>query len=118
MGFFNCPPFQRIFGEVYDVDDAMLKELDILEHHPQGYTRKVFQFELVPENESSALKESDTKNSQRIIECQGYTLSDFAENLLELPLIENFHDKGKFNLEGYSRDYESVNDFWERLKTN
>lgn len=67
---------RQILGQVYSVDEKMLKNLDILENYPKFYNRRVIS---VTNTETGA-----------ILKALCYVLENFNSNLLNLPLIDNF----------------------------
>nr|XP_002124027.1 putative gamma-glutamylcyclotransferase CG2811 [Ciona intestinalis] len=66
-----------ITGELYEVDDEMLKTLDKLENHPTLYLRSKIQ---VKRN-----TESD------VIECDAYLLTNYKLELLTLPMLTSYN---------------------------
>ena len=72
---------QIVSGEVYEVDDDMLKCLDELEDHPHFYTRTSIECVLVEQSSPT-----------QTITCEVYLLYDFKQELLSLPFISNYKD--------------------------
>ncbi|KFM65303.1 Gamma-glutamylaminecyclotransferase, partial [Stegodyphus mimosarum] len=87
---------KHVIGELYQVDDSMLTELDILECHPKYYTRMIESVELITnENEPSEGK---------ILKSWIYFLKNFRPELLELPHLEEYSSKGPHGLEYVSSE--------------
>jgi hypothetical protein len=63
-------------GEVYSVDDVMLRQLDRLELHPHWYTRQPTEILL---------------NSGEQLICEVYFLLNFKPDLLKLKFLSNYH---------------------------
>ncbi|OQR73300.1 gamma-glutamylaminecyclotransferase B isoform 1 [Tropilaelaps mercedesae] len=78
----------RVRGEVYGVDDQMLKLLDDFENHPTYYKRQAEDIEL---DDGSTLS------------AWAYFLVDFKEELLQKPLLENYSSSGAHGLVYTSR---------------
>lgn len=80
-------------GEVYEVDDIVLGKLDILEEHPDYYTRDLYN--VVPLN--------DPKN---VVQVWIYVIRDFKVELLNQPFYEtysSFGSHGRKYVERYLR---------------
>ncbi|KAL7286171.1 hypothetical protein TKK_0019540 [Trichogramma kaykai] len=95
----------NIFGEVYDVDSKMLKELDKLEEHPDFYIRMEEDILLAPEKDitNGSNFESIGESTKAWI----YLLPNFKESLLELPMLTSYSNEGSHGLkyiERYLRD--------------
>lgn len=77
--------FQRVYGELYQVDDSKLAALDVLEGYPEFYTREIHEFE--------------TKDG-RIIKAWIYILRKYDPRLEEgrTDFIQSYTDgiEGKF----------------------
>lgn len=71
-------------GEVYDIDDKMLSNLDILEDHPNYYIREIDEIQLL-DKESMKLK---------VVKCWIYFLPKFKPELLEYQMFENYTSAG------------------------
>ena len=85
---FAC--FQHVIGEVYDVDDHVLRALDDLEGHPIFYQRELIRVQLSPDGASDEIPaESDASKVQ---ECQIYFLKRFRPELLKLEFLESYSD--------------------------
>jgi len=95
---------KNIEGEVYEIDEKMLANLDILEEYPKLYIRR---FEKIvvnePKADSSSLDDSSI-NTGNIIEAWIYLLKDFQPKMLELPNLECYSSSGPHNLP-YSARY-------------
>lgn len=70
---------QNITGEVYEVDEDMLKCLDICEDCPNLYDRRPIKVVL---------------NNAVTVECKCYFLIRFKNKLLDLPFIDNYYSEG------------------------
>ena len=88
-------PQTKILGELYEISEEVLKDLDELEGHPKIYTRKEAEFEIMEKNIKKASKETE-KESKKIVRAWIYfnektkgkinvTSGDFT---IEYPLIE------------------------------
>lgn len=85
--------FQNVVGEVYEVDESMLRHLDILEEHPTFYTREIEEIELYTKNIRS--------------DCWIYFLKKFKPDLLEQQHFADYSSSGDHGLvyaERYQRD--------------
>jgi len=85
--------FQNVIGEVYEVDESMLKHLDVLEEHPTFYTR---------EPEKIVLCIDDVE-----LESWIYLLKKFKPELLEREHFADYSSSGAHGLiysERYQRD--------------
>ena len=72
-------------GDLFDVDNAMLKVLDALEDHPNLYKRRTV----------SCIVNQDTSTSGEItgtINCEAYLMYNFRPELLSLPHISSYAD--------------------------
>lgn len=76
----------HVKGEIYEVDDTMLRKLDILEDHPNYYIREL--------DDILVQKEDKTE----VHECWVYFLKAFKSELLNLPLLEDYSSKGDHGL--------------------
>lgn len=72
-----------IKGEIYEVDDTMLKNLDILEDYPAWYIREKRNFQL---------------NDGTGVTAWVYLLKTYKESLLGLPFIDEYKSKGSHGL--------------------
>ena len=85
--------FQRIFGELYDVDNQMLKRLDKLENHPHTYLRVPLEVEFW-KSPAANPQSQDSLDGQTLYtcSCMTYTLIDYKEILLTFPYLETYSD--------------------------
>jgi len=83
--------FQQIHGEVYDIDEKMLSNLDILEEYPKLYTRR---------QEKIIIKD---QNLERTIEAWTYFLIEFRSEMLSLPYLDDYSSTGPHNLPYFAR---------------
>lgn len=82
----------NVTGEIYEVNDIMLSNLDFLEDHPKFYKRR-----------EEEIRSTATGN----VTCWAYFLNGFHPYLLNLPLLENYSSSGDHGLvycEKYLRD--------------
>lgn len=85
--------FQNVIGEVYEVDESMLKHLDILEEHPTFYTRELEQIVLCTDDVE--------------LESWIYLLKKFKPEILEREHFTDYSSSGAHGLlyaERYQRD--------------
>jgi len=85
--------FQNVIGEVYEVDESMLKHLDILEEHPTFYTRELEQIVLFTDDVG--------------LESWIYLLKKFKPEMLEREHFADYSSSGAHGLvysERYQRD--------------
>ncbi|CAH0599924.1 unnamed protein product [Chrysodeixis includens] len=75
-------------GEVYEVDDAMLSKLDILEDHPNYYIREL--------DDITTIK--DQSNEEVTFKCWVYFLKKFKPELLRRPMLECYSSSGAHGL--------------------
>ncbi len=69
---------QKVFGEVYEVDQKLLEHLDWLESHPALYTRTPTQCVML--------------DTQVIEDCDVYMVMNFKPHLLSLPHLSSYDD--------------------------
>ncbi|OXA61140.1 putative gamma-glutamylcyclotransferase CG2811 isoform X2 [Folsomia candida] len=79
---------KHIRGEVYEIDDKMLANLDILEEYPKLYTRREEEIDLHCDNEGTS----------RVVQAVAYFLSNFQPTLLERPHLDCYQSEGTHNL--------------------
>jgi len=96
-----------VIGEVYEVDDKMLSNLDILEEHPKFYVREV-----------RPVLRSDTNTVE---ECWIYFLKSFRPELLSKPFYAEYSSEGDHGLsyiEWYLREPGQPAKFEVQLNSN
>ncbi|XP_042892878.1 putative gamma-glutamylcyclotransferase CG2811 [Penaeus japonicus] len=71
---------EHVEGEVYEVDEKMMSNLDILEEHPKLYERKKDKLKLEATGE--------------VIECWIYLLHKYKPHLLDLPMLNAYFSRG------------------------
>ncbi|XP_046669482.1 putative gamma-glutamylcyclotransferase CG2811 isoform X2 [Homalodisca vitripennis] len=84
----------NVSGEVYEIDEKMLSNLDILEDYPSYYTRRL---------ETIVMKAEGSIQEQ----CWTYFLNGHKPHLLELPTMASYSSLGDHGLqymERYRRD--------------
>lgn len=87
------PYLQNVIGEIYQVDDKMLANLDILEEHPNFYVREIKSVKRIDKNETS--------------KCWIYFLKNFRPELLNQTFYADYSSTGDHGLkyaERYLRD--------------
>ncbi|XP_074604256.1 gamma-glutamylaminecyclotransferase C-like [Brevipalpus obovatus] len=83
----DCPGTgEQVEGEVYQVDDQMLKWMDDFEEHPTYYLRSKIQVQM--------LNNSVHDDSNEIREVWTYILPKYHEKMLELPFIKCYDTYG------------------------
>lgn len=85
--------FQNVIGEVYEVDESMLRQLDILEEHPTFYTRELEQIVLCTDDVE--------------LESWIYLLKKFKPEMFEREHFADYSSSGAHGLvfvERYQRD--------------
>ena len=70
-------------GELYEVDELTLEQLDQLEHHPTLYTRTPTHCHLLTPSPS-------TTHTTLQLECETYLVFDFADAALKLPHYSSY----------------------------
>lgn len=83
-------------GEVYEVDDKVLSNLDILEEHPDFYQRQMFK--VLPLDDASDR-----------VDAWIYVIKKFKNELLSKPLLENYSSTGNHGLRYVERYLRSGN---------
>ena len=78
---------------MYDVDDAMLKTLDMLEEHPDHYVRDDIQVQM-----SCAETGTDKKGEGAIQTCITYFLKNYRDELLKKEHLESYTTEGQKRL--------------------
>jgi len=85
--------FQNVIGEVYEVDESVLKHLDVLEEHPTFYTREL---------EKIVLCSDDVE-----LESWIYLMKNFKPEMLEREYFADYSSSGAHGLKytgRYQRD--------------
>ncbi|KAK3916029.1 Troponin C-akin-1 protein [Frankliniella fusca] len=75
---------QFVTGEIYEVDDKMLQNLDVLEDYPSWYVRERRMFKF--------------SHDQSNVEAWVYLLQTYKESLLELPFLQDYKSQGMHGL--------------------
>jgi gamma-glutamylaminecyclotransferase len=83
---------QNIQGEVYEIDDKMLTNLDILEEYPKLYTRREEEIKVIQEQPNGL------PSLPPVIFAWTYFLSDFRPELLQKPFLDSYSSEGPHNL--------------------
>lgn len=86
---YNLGAGNYVQGEIYEVDQAVLEKLDILEDHPNFYVRE--EIEVKP------------SNGREHIKVWIYFLSTFKQELLLLPTYESYSSNGSHGLQYIDR---------------
>ena len=79
---------QQVKGEVYDVDDAMLRELDHLECVPDYYIRDKALIQFLTDNKDNDMR---SQGKQEFVEM--YFLRHFKQELLQFEFKEEFDNE-------------------------
>ncbi|XP_014363973.2 putative gamma-glutamylcyclotransferase CG2811 isoform X1 [Papilio machaon] len=90
----------HVQGEVYEVDEKMMSNLDILEDHPNYYIREI---------DNIDIKKPGT-NEKEIIKCWVYFMKNFKEELLFNQMFQNYSSTGSHGLPYLERNNESTID--------
>lgn len=80
----------HVKGEVYEVDDQVLSNLDILEDHPNYYIREQHTIKCLNEQGDP-------------IQAWIYFIKKFKPDLLKQPMFENYSSSGSHGLKYVSR---------------
>ena len=80
---------QNIRGEIYEVDDETLSELDKLEEHPHLYTREVRDFTISQTGE--------------IVQAWIYLFKKYKPEMLQLKYWESYESEGDHGLKYVAR---------------
>ncbi|XP_071549996.1 putative gamma-glutamylcyclotransferase CG2811 isoform X2 [Panulirus ornatus] len=97
---------EHIQGEVYEVDDKMLANLDILESHPKYYERKM-----------TKIRMDDSKEE---VDCWMYILFGFKPYMMDLPFLKAYYsegDHGKKYVSHYLREVTGP-EYWNDVKVD
>ncbi|XP_055860858.1 putative gamma-glutamylcyclotransferase CG2811 [Biomphalaria glabrata] len=92
----------RIEGELYKLDEETLKHVDDFEGHPHWYVRQTVQVEVLTDSQSNKIE-------PYIVDTWMYGLKRFKPSLLELPLVEVYHDS-HYDISRRYRPYDVVRD--------
>ena len=92
--------FQQVRGEIYEVDDDALNDLDVLEDHPNWYLRREEWIEFEAK--------SDTTTSSKV-KCFLYALPGFKNELLKHETYDCYDAYGSHG-KLYSIQYETDHD--------
>ena len=76
------------YGEVFEVDDKMLKHIDELEDHPTLYLRCTCECLLLEDKMEDDQSLNRTKDMR--LACEVYVLPGYKEHLLTLPHISHY----------------------------
>ncbi|XP_053311299.1 gamma-glutamylaminecyclotransferase [Spea bombifrons] len=87
----------HIAGEIYSVDDQLLKFLDEFESCPDMYQRTLQRIEIV-EWEDKEDSPEDRPDANRIIECFVYSTTSYRPEWLNLPYHDCYDSFGKHGL--------------------
>lgn len=79
----------HVKGELYEVDDKVLANLDILEDHPDFYVREE--------------KEVKSLEQDLIVKTWVYFIKNFQNKLLESPTFESYSNNGPHGLKYVTR---------------
>ena len=116
-----CTLFQNILGEIYQVDNKMLKHLDWFEDCPAWYKRQKIFVNMITHNQSttnSSYKQDDSSksipsdyhddgvNSKKATECWVYLLENFKEDLVGRRYFADYSDAAK--VYGYEKEMEDA----------
>ena len=96
-------------GDLFDVDDKMLKVLDVLEDHPNLYKRRTV----------SCVVDQDTNTSAEIsgsITCEAYLMYNFRPKLLLLPHISSYADTPERQYVRKDRREDPHYDWYQEIK--
>jgi gamma-glutamylaminecyclotransferase len=104
----------HIRGEVYSIDEAKLKHLDVLECYPKYYTRRLESIRV------------EARDGEEPLKCWIYFLIRHSSKLLELPMLSDYRSEGDHGLkyhEGYcdhvgASDHQLSSDVFFRENTS
>lgn len=91
---------QRVRGEIYEVDDKMLKFLDWFESCPEMYQRPLVQLEV----EEWAGEDEDKPKAGSIVESFVYNTTTYKPEWLQNPTYENYDTYGDHGLKYACRE--------------
>ncbi|XP_013136758.1 PREDICTED: putative gamma-glutamylcyclotransferase CG2811 isoform X2 [Papilio polytes] len=89
----------HVQGEVYEVDEKMMSNLDKLEDHPNYYIREIDDIDI---------KRPGTTENERI-KCWVYFMKNFKEELLFNQMFENYSSTGSHGLPYLERSQREKN---------
>ncbi|XP_067004520.1 putative gamma-glutamylcyclotransferase CG2811 isoform X2 [Anabrus simplex] len=81
----------NVIGEVYEVDQPMLEQLDILEDHPNFYVRRIEDVRVMDNKEGL------------VINCWIYFLQNFKPGMLKQELFKEYSSSGPHGLKYLER---------------
>lgn len=84
-------------GELYEVDDIVLQDLDILEDHPSYYVREQKQFQPLD-------------NKSETLTAWVYFIKNFKPELLKERTLESYSDNNPYGLKYTARYLRKEND--------
>lgn len=79
---------------MYRVDDDMLQGLDELESHPTLYQRRNMPVILTTSTDNGQNNSDDSPNEGAVQDSMGYSVQNFKDELLDLPLYEAYDSIG------------------------
>ncbi|XP_057187078.1 gamma-glutamylaminecyclotransferase C [Triplophysa rosa] len=91
---------QQVRGEIYEVDDNLLKFLDVFESCPELYQRTLVQLEV----EEWAGEDEDKLKTGSIVESFVYTTTTYKPEWLQYPTYENYDTYGDHGLKYVCRE--------------
>lgn len=86
---------QKVYGEIYDIDDECLKWMDEFEGHPLMYERDRVKVQIISRAADNHLKGAVSESD--ITECWVYYLKKFEPELLSLETFSSYCAFGKHN---------------------
>uniref|UniRef100_A0A3Q3N5Z0 Gamma-glutamylaminecyclotransferase n=1 Tax=Mastacembelus armatus TaxID=205130 RepID=A0A3Q3N5Z0_9TELE len=93
---------KRVHGEIYKVDDKMLKFLDDFEGVPKTYQRTMIQLEV--EESVSQMEGRETLSPGKITEAFVYTTTTYQPDWPSLPCFESYDANGDHGLKYVTRE--------------
>ena len=82
--------FQKVEGELYNIDDAMLSAMDKQEGHPYFYERDTVSVKLTHDSQ-----DKDVSQDNITVECFVYYIKRFKQKTIELEHIACYHDSAE-----------------------
>ncbi|XP_064644436.1 putative gamma-glutamylcyclotransferase CG2811 isoform X2 [Lineus longissimus] len=92
---------ENITGEIFDVDDKMLKVLDDLENHPNFYQREIIPFTFKKDSQDKPTE--DSTGSAWV-----YLMKEFNKKMLQLPFLKSYDSND--HLRSYKKSEEDLED--------